>query len=105
LLMASVGSSRVNAVKYVYDELDKRMTAVTESGGTLMHAAVAGTLELATQAEICEVIRFLAEKGAKPDEKDGAGRTPLQTANRAAVPKDQVVQLLTELAAKSAARP
>jgi len=96
--MAAVGSSRVRVVKYVYDELDKRINAVTDAGSTLMHAAVNGTLGVATQEEICAVIRFLAEKGAKPDEKDGTGRTPLQAANRAAVPKEQVVGLLTELA-------
>ena len=103
LLMSAVGSSRAGMVKYVYNELDKRVNAVTDFGSTLMHAAVTGTLGVATQAEICEVIRFLADKGAKTDEKDATGRTPLQVASRAAVDKDKVVQLLTELAAKSAA--
>ncbi len=98
--MAAVGSSRVSAVKYVYDELDKRVDAVTAAGSTLMHAAVNGTLGVATQEQICAVIRFLAEKGARADEKDGTGRTPLQAASRAAVPKEQVVALLTELAGK-----
>jgi ankyrin repeat protein len=104
LLMAAVSSSRVRVVMYVYEELDKRIHAVTDAGGTLMHAAVNGTLGVATQEEICAVVRFLAEKGAKPDEKDGTGRTPLQAANRAAVPKEQVVALLTELAKAGAGK-
>ena len=103
LLMSAAGSGRGAIVKYVYNELDKGIDAVTDTGSTVMHAAVTGTLGVATQADICEVIRFLAEKGAKTDEKDSTGRTPLQIAGRAAVEKDKVVQLLTELAAKSAA--
>jgi ankyrin repeat protein len=102
LLMAAASGSSVGVVKYVYDQLDKRVDAVTDTGSTVMHAAVVGTLGVYTQTEICDVIRFLANSGAKADEKDSSGRTPLQIASRAPVPKEQVVQLLTGLAAKAA---
>jgi ankyrin repeat protein len=98
LLMSAAGSGQPRIVKYVFEELDHRIDAASDSGMTVMHAAVTGTLGVATQKDICETIRFLAAHGAKPDEKDGTGRTPLQTASRAPVDKDQVVQLLTELA-------
>ena len=78
-------------------ELDKRADAVAEGGSTAIHAAVIGTLGVATQEGICDVIRFLADKGAKAGRKDAAGRTPLQIVNRAPVPKEKVVELLTQL--------
>ena len=57
----------------------------------------------ATQAEICEVIQFLADKGAKLDEKDGRGRTPIDIADR--LPIDKGVDLLTALIIKSGGTP
>jgi hypothetical protein len=68
-----------------------------------MHAAVTGTLANSTQPEICEVIRFLAEKGAKLDERDGRGRTPIDIAD--VLPIDKGVELLTELIVKSGGKP
>jgi hypothetical protein len=68
-----------------------------------MHAAVSGTLGVSTQAKICEVIAFLAEKGAKLDEKDRTGRTPIAIAD--ILPIDKGVELLTELILKSGATP
>jgi hypothetical protein len=58
---------------------------------------------VATQSEICDVIRFLAEKGAKLDEKDRTGRTPMTIAD--VLPIDKAVELLTELITKSGATP
>jgi hypothetical protein len=49
------------------------------------------------------VIRFLAEKGAKLDEKDRTGRTPISIADT--LPIDKGVELLTQLIIKSGATP
>jgi hypothetical protein len=74
--MSAVGSGHVGVVKYTFDALDSDINAVNDFGSTLMHAAVSGTAATATQAEICEVIQFLADKGAKLDEKDGRAAAP-----------------------------
>jgi hypothetical protein len=76
---------------------------VTETGTTLMHAAVTGTMQNSTQVEICKVIQFLADKGAPLDEKDARGRTPIAVAN--VLPIDYAVDLLTKLIEKSGATP
>jgi ankyrin repeat protein len=103
LLMAAAGSGHVDAVKYAY-EFDQDVKAATTSGGTIVHASVTGTLgPNATQADICEVIRFLAEKGAPLDGLDGRGRTPMDVAD--VLPIDKAVELLTELIIKSGAKP
>jgi ankyrin repeat protein len=102
LLMSAVGSGKLEVVKYAY-ELAPDIDAVNDFGSTVMHAAVTGTLGPSTQAEICDVIRFLAEKGAKLDEKDGRGRTPIDIAD--VLPIDKAVELLTELIIKSGGKP
>ncbi len=79
------------------------MKAVTATNSTLMHASVRGTMQNSTQAEICKVIQFLADKGAPLDEKDGRGRTPIDLAD--ILPIDKAVDLLTELIKKSGATP
>ena len=48
-----------------------------------------------TQPEVCEVIQFLADHGAKLDELNGAGRTPIAIADN--LPVDLAVDLLTKL--------
>ena len=68
-----------------------------------MHAAVTGVGIGADQKEICKVIRFMAEKGAPLDERNAAGRTPIDVADF--LPLDQAVDLLTELIIKSGAKP
>ena len=102
LLMAAVGSGHVEAVQYAY-ELDSDVKAITATNATLMHASVTGTMQNSTQAEICKVIQFLADKGAPLDEKDGRGRTPIDVAD--ILPIDKAVDLLTELIKKSGATP
>jgi len=102
LLMAAVGSGHLPAVKLAY-EYDQDVKVVTDIGGTIMHAAVTGTMQTSTQPEICEVIQFLADKGAPLDEKDARGRTPIATAN--VLPIDKAVDLLTVLIEKSGATP
>jgi ankyrin repeat protein len=102
LLMQAAGSANVEIVKLIF-EYDKDVKAVTTTGDTAMHAAVTGTGLIATQPEICKVVRFLAESGVPLDEKNALGRTPIDIADR--LPIDQAVELLTELIIKSGAKP
>jgi ankyrin repeat protein len=104
-LMAAVGSAKASAVRFAYEH-DPDVRIVTKTGATLMHASVTGTANGATleaQERVCEVIRFLAEKGAPLDEKNAAGRTPIDLAD--ILPIDKAVDLLTELILKSGAKP
>jgi uncharacterized protein len=102
LLMAAAGSGHIDAVKYAY-QFDQDVNAKTTTGATIIHATVTGTLGPATQPEICEVIQFLADKGAPLDEKDARGRTPISIAD--VLPIDKAVELLTALIEKSGAKP
>jgi hypothetical protein len=103
LLMSAVGSGHVGVVKYAY-QFDQEVKAATDTGDTLMHAAVSGTLgATATQADICEVVQYLAEIHAPLDEKNARGRTPIDVAN--GPPIDKAVTLITELILKSGAQP
>ena len=104
-LMAAVGSAKVDAVRFAYG-YDQDVKVVTNTGATLMHASVTGTANGATQESqdrVCEVIRFLAEKGAPLDEKNAAGRTPIDLAD--GLPIDKAVDLFTELILKSGTKP
>jgi uncharacterized protein len=92
LLMAAAGGARLQTVTYAY-ELDPNVEVVTATGNTPMHVAV--SLNGRSQPEVCEVIRFLADRGARLDELNGAGRTPLAIADGA--PIDLAVDLLTKL--------
>jgi hypothetical protein len=67
-----------------------------------MHAAVSGGVPR-TQDEVCEVIQFLADKGARLDEMDKNGRTAITIADVA--PIDKAVDLLTALIIKSGTTP
>jgi len=103
VLTAAVGSGHLDAVKYAYElNPDVKVTS-TVTGSTLMHAAVLGTSAVATQEQICEVIRFLAAQGAPLDETDNRGRTPIVYANLP--PIDKAVTLLRELIIESGAQP
>src|SRR5262245_22369688 len=102
LLMQAAGSTNVAVVEFAYT-LDPDVKGVTESSATVIHAAVTGVGPAADQKEICKVIRFLAEKGAPLDERNDAGRTPIDIADR--LPLDQAVDLLTELIVKSGSKP
>ncbi len=100
-LFAAVGSGNVDVVKFAY-EYDPDVKVVTTSGSTLMHASVTGTAGNAGpegQERVCQVIRFLAEKGAPLDELNKQGRTPMDIAD--ILPIDKAVDLLTQLIAKS----
>jgi uncharacterized protein len=102
LLMQAASSTNVAVVELAYT-IDPDVKAVTASGATVIHASVTGVGPAADQKEICKVIRFLAEKGAPLDERNDAGRTPIDIADR--LPLDQAVDLLTELIVKSGANP
>src|SRR6266513_1832357 len=103
VLTAAAGSGHLDAVQYAY-ELNPDVTIVsTITGATVMHAAVLGTSAIATQDQICEVIRFLASNGAPLAGLDGRGKTPIFYANLP--PIDKAVELLRDLIIKSGAQP
>jgi ankyrin repeat protein len=102
LLMQAVGSAKLPIVKYAY-QLDNDVMAVTDSGNTVMHATVTGTSGRSTQEEICDVIRFLAEKGADPDSVNDRGRTPIQIAD--IIPIDKAALLFYDLIIKAGRTP
>lgn len=102
LLMAAANSGHVEVVKYAY-ELSPDITALTSQKSTVMHQAVTGSLQNSTQTKVCEVIQFLADKGAAVDELDSRGRTPISIAN--ILPIDNAVDLLTKLIEESGKTP
>ena len=92
LLMNAASGARIKTVKYAY-ELDPHVNVVASGSTTIMHAAVA--LGARTQPEVCEVVQFLADRGAALDELNGVGRTPIAVADN--LPVDMAVALLTRL--------
>ena len=94
-------SAKLPTVMYAY-EIDPDVDVVNASGQTPIHASVSGGVQR-TQDEIVEVIQFLADKGAKLDELDAAGRTAISLADIA--PIDKAVELLTSLILKSGTTP
>ncbi len=100
VLMYGAGA-KLATVKYAY-EIDPNVDVVNQSGQTPIHAAVSGGIQR-TQDEVVEVIQFLADKGAKLDEIDAAGRTAISLAD--IQPIDKAVDLLTALILKSGTTP
>ena len=100
LLMFGAGA-KLDTMKYAF-ELDPDVRVVDRLGQTPMHAAVSARVPR-TQAEVCEVIQFLADHGAALDELDAGGRTALSIAD--GPPIDKAVALLTSLIVKSGATP
>ncbi len=94
LLMQAVRSAQMPVIEYAFT-LDDDVRARTKIGRTVMHAAVILTSFRATQDEICEVIRYLYERGADPDPIDEGGRTAISTAD--VWPIEQASTLLYEL--------
>ena len=92
LLMAAAAGARLKTFKYAF-EIDPHVDVVTTTGNTVMHVAVG--MNGRTQPEVCEVIQFLADHGARLDEMNGAGRTPIAIADN--LPVDLAVDLLTKL--------
>jgi ankyrin repeat protein len=98
--MFSAGA-KLDTVKYGY-ELDPHVDVLNDLGQTPMHAAVSGGVPR-SQDEVCEVVQFLADKGARLDEIDKNGRTAITIADVA--PIDKAVDLLTALILKSGTTP
>lgn len=94
-------AGKLATLKYAY-ELDPHVDVVNGVGQTPIHASLSAGVQR-TQDEICEVIQFLADKGAKLDELDAAGRNPISIAD--IQPIDKAVDLLTALILKSGATP
>ena len=92
--MNATASASLPVVEYAYS-LDNDVTVLTSSGSSLMHQIVTGTLGKATQDQICDVIRFLAAKGAALDLKDNRGRTPIAVSD--GIPIDKAGALFYEL--------
>ena len=101
VLMAAAGGARMKTFKYAY-ELNPDVTAVTKpAGNTIMHVVVG--LNGRTQPEVVELMQFLADRGAKLDEMNAAGRTPIALADTQ--PVDLAVDLLTKLLADRGEKP
>jgi len=100
VLMAAAAGARLETFKYAY-EIDPAVDVVTTTGNTVMHVAVG--MNGRTQPEVCEVIQFLADHGARLDEMNGAGRTPIAIADN--LPVDLAVDLLTRLITERGERP
>jgi ankyrin repeat protein len=100
LLMAAASGARLATFKYAY-EIDPHVDVVTTAGNTVMHTAVA--INGRTQPEVCEVIQFLADHGARLDELNAAGRTPISIADN--LPVDLAVDLLTKLITAGGGKP
>jgi ankyrin repeat protein len=98
LLMSAASSGHIETVRYAY-ELDPDVKAVTDTGRTVMHASVFGSMLISTQPEVCKVVQFLADKGADLDPSDSTGRTPIMIADL--LPIDKAVDLLTKLIKES----
>jgi ankyrin repeat protein len=98
LLMSAAGSGHVEVVRYAF-ELDPDVNAVTDTGRTVMHSSVFGSMTNSTQPEVVKVVQFLADKGAALDASDSTGRTPIMIADL--LPIDKAVDLLTKLIKQS----
>jgi ankyrin repeat protein len=92
LMLSASAGARLPTIKYVYENLDKNLDAVTANGTTVMHNAV--VLGGRTEPECLEVVKYLAANGAKLDEKNNAGRTPISSAD--GIPFDTLVKYLAE---------
>lgn len=92
VLMAAAAGGRLHTLKYAL-EIDPNIDVVTNIGNTPMH--VAASAGGRTEVECIEVIQFLADHGAKLDEKNAGGRTPLSIAD--GPPLDVAVKLFNKL--------
>ncbi len=102
LLMRAVRSAQMPVVQYAYT-LDNDLAAKTSIGRTVMHASVMLTSFRATEDEICEIIRFLADEGADPDPIDAGGRTAISTAD--VWPMEKASMLLYEITVAAGRQP
>jgi ankyrin repeat protein len=102
LLMAAAAGGHIESVKYAF-ELDPDIKAMTDRQETVMHAAMIGTRRYATEAEITEMVKFLAEHGGELDSMDKNNRTPIALAK--VIPLDSTIDLLTKMIVATGATP
>ena len=101
VLMAAAAGARLKTFEYAY-KLNPDVTTVTvPAGNTIMHVVV--SLNGRTQPEVVELMQFLADRGARLDEMNEAGRTPIALAD--GQPVDLAVDLLTKLLAERGEEP
>jgi ankyrin repeat protein len=101
VLMAAAAGARINTLKYAY-ELDPDVSVVTAPArNTIMHVVV--SLNGRTQPEVVELMQFLIERGARLDELNAAGRTPIAIAD--GQPVDLAVDLLTKVLTERGEKP
>ena len=101
VLMAAAAGARLKTFEYAY-ELNPNVDVVTTPArNTLMHVVV--SLNGRTQPEVVEIMQFLADRGAKLDEMNAAGRTPIALAD--GQPVDLAVDLLTKLLTERGEKP
>jgi len=102
LLMAASSGGHIESVKYAF-ELDPDIKAMTDRKETVMHSAMIGTRRYATEAEVTEMVKFLAEHGAELDPMDIDNRTPIALAK--IIPLDSTIDLLTRMIVATGATP
>lgn len=101
VLMAAAAGARLKTFKYAYEVNPDVTPVTTTNGNTILHVVVA--LNGRTQPEVVELIQFLADRGAKLDEMNAAGRTPIALAD--GQPVDLAVDLLTKLLTERGEKP
>jgi ankyrin repeat protein len=102
LLMAAASGGHIESVRYAF-ELDPDIKAMTDRKETVMHAAMIGTRRFATEAEVTEMVKFLAEHGAELDSMDINNRTPIALAK--VIPLESTIDLLTRMIVATGATP
>ncbi len=94
LFLAASASAKVAAAKYAF-EFDKEVKATDKTGRTAMHMVVSNGAGGASQDEMVEMVQYLADIGVPLDEKDGRGRTPIQTGD--GIPLDKPIQRMADI--------
>jgi ankyrin repeat protein len=102
LFLAAAGSGHVTAAQLAY-QYDRDVKAVDNYGYTAMHESMSGTANLATQAELTELVQYLADIGVPLDEPDSRGRTPIQIGD--VVPLDQPIQRMADIIIRRGGQP
>jgi len=97
LLISAAASGHVEAVRYAYT-LDQGVNSANQNGTTAAHAAISA-FHTASEDDIVDVLRFLADHGANLDAKDIRGRTPMKIAG--AIPLEDVTAALSKMAGES----
>jgi len=102
LLMAAASGGHVESTRYAF-ELDPDIKALTDRKETVLHAAMIGTRRYATEAEVTEMVKFLADHGAELDPMDINNRTPIALAK--VIPLETTIDLLTKMIVATGATP